>query len=150
MRATTYPRIGLVSDHAGFEMKETLRIWLEKKSIPHIDYGTYTPDSVSYAEYGHKLAEAIENGEVLKAVAICGSGNGINMTLNKHAAIRSALCWNREITALARAHNNANVLALPGRFLSIARAKRLITVFLNTPFEGGRHLERVREIPRKE
>ena len=94
MENTAYPRMGLAADHAGYEVKEFIRVLLEKRDIPHIDYGTYTSESVSYAEYGHKLAEAIEKGDVLMGIAVCGSGNGINMTLNKHAGIRSALCWN--------------------------------------------------------
>ncbi|MDR1682540.1 MAG: RpiB/LacA/LacB family sugar-phosphate isomerase, partial [Candidatus Symbiothrix sp.] len=109
MEATDYPRIGLASDHAGYEIKEFIRICLDKREIPHIDYGTYTAESVNYADYGHRLAQAIENGEVGVGIAVCGSGNGINMTLNKHAHIRSALCWNEESTALAREHNDANV-----------------------------------------
>jgi ribose 5-phosphate isomerase B len=140
-------KIGLASDHAGYELKEFVKSVLEKKNIFYIDYGTYTPQSASYAVFGHKLAEAIEKGEVQKGIGICGSGTGINITLNKHAAIRSALCWNEEITRLARAHNDANVLALPGRFLSNEDAEKMIAIFLNTPFEGGRHLTRVEAIP---
>ena len=136
-------RIGLASDHAGFETKEWIRNYLEERKIPCVDYGTYSTESVSYATYGHQLAEAIEKGEVHRGIAVCGSGNGINMTLNKHAQIRSALCWNEEITALARAHNDANVLALPGRFLSKETVAKMVDVFLNTPFEGGRHQLRI-------
>ena len=146
MENNAYPRIGLASDHAGYEIKEFIRVLLEKKDIPHIDYGTYTSESTSYAEYGHKLAEAIERGEVATGIAICGSGNGINMTLNKHAGIRSALCWNKKITTLARMHNDANVLALPGRFLTMGQVENILDIFLNTPFEGGRHRERIAEI----
>ena len=148
MENTAYPRIGLASDHAGYEIKEFIRVLLEKRDIPHIDYGTYTSESVSYAEYGHKLAEAIEKEEVSVGIAVCGSGNGINMTLNKHAGIRSALCWNKAITKLARLHNDANVMALPGRFLSMGQVEKIIDIFLKTPFEGGRHVERVEEISR--
>jgi len=144
-----YPRIGLASDHAGYEVKEFIRVLLERKNIPHIDYGTYTSENVSYAEYGHKLAEAIEKGEVSVGIAVCGSGNGINMTINKHPIIRSALCWNKKITTLARMHNDANVLALPGRFLTMGQVENIIDIFLNTPFEGGRHQERIQEIPVK-
>ncbi|MDR2682996.1 MAG: ribose 5-phosphate isomerase B [Dysgonamonadaceae bacterium] len=147
MSDTDNPRIGLASDHAGYEMKECIRGLLDKKGIPFIDYGTYTTDRVNYANYGHKLAEAIEKGEVSAGIAVCGSGNGINMTLNKHAAIRSALCWNEAITELARAHNNANVLALPGRFLSMDAVEKMVDTFLNTPFEGGRHQQRIEAIP---
>ncbi|MDR0543010.1 MAG: ribose 5-phosphate isomerase B [Dysgonamonadaceae bacterium] len=147
MENAVFPRIGLASDHAGYEMKEFIRVLLDKKDIPYIDYGTYTTDSVNYAEYGHKLATAIEKGEVSTGIAVCGSGNGINMALNKHAAIRSALCWNEEITALARMHNNANVLALSGRFLSMDLAEKMVDIFLHTPFEKGRHQERIDAIP---
>jgi ribose 5-phosphate isomerase B len=139
-------QIGLASDHAGYALKEFVRILLGKKNIPYIDYGTYTAESVSYAVFGHKLAEAIEQGEVQLGIAVCGSGNGIDMTLNKHARIRAALCWNEEIARLARLHNDANVLTLPGRFLSEDLAEKMVDVFLKTPFEGGRHQERVNGI----
>jgi ribose 5-phosphate isomerase B len=139
--------MGLASDHAGYEMKEFIQTLLEKKSIPYIDYGTHTTDSANYAEYGHALAEAIEKGEVSAGIAVCGSGNGINMTLNKHTAIRSALCWNETIVKLARMHNDANVMALPGRYVSLDTARKMIDIFLNTPFEGGRHRERIDAIP---
>jgi ribose 5-phosphate isomerase B len=142
----TQPRIGLASDHAGYELKEFVRILLDKKDIPYIDYGTYTPESVNYAIFGHKLAEAIEQNEVQIGIGVCGSGNGISMTLNKHAHIRAALCWNEEITHLARLHNDANVLVLPGRFLSMDIAEKIVDIFLNTPFEGGRHQERIAAI----
>lgn len=139
--------VGLASDHAGYEMKEFIRILLDKRDIPYIDYGTYATESVNYPIFGHKLAEAIEKNEVSIGIGICGTGNGINMTLNKHAAIRSALCWDEEITRLARTHNDANVLALPGRFLSMDQAQKMVEVFLNTPFEGGRHQSRIEMIP---
>lgn len=142
--------VGLASDHAGYEMKEFIRIYLDKRGIPHIDYGTYTADSVNYAMYGHRLAEAIEQKEVQVGIGVCGSGNGINMTMNKHASIRSALCWNEEIAKLARSHNDANVLALPGRFLTMDSVRKMVDIFLNTPFEGGRHEERIRTIPIQE
>ncbi|MDH8702152.1 ribose 5-phosphate isomerase B [Dysgonomonadaceae bacterium PH5-43] len=141
--------IGLASDHAGFEMKEFIRILLDKRDIPYIDYGTYTTESVDYPVFGHKLAEAIEEKVVSCGIAICGTGNGINMSLNKHAAVRSALCWDEEIVRLARTHNDANVLALPGRFLSMDQAEKMVEVFLNTPFEGGRHQNRIDLIPIK-
>ncbi|MDL2322571.1 RpiB/LacA/LacB family sugar-phosphate isomerase [Bacteroidales bacterium OttesenSCG-928-A17] len=144
----TKPRIvGLASDHGGYEMKEFVRVYLDKHEIPYIDYGTYTSESVNYTAFGHKLAEAIENNEVQIGIAACGSGNGINMTLNKHAIIRSALCWDEEITQLARLHNDANVLVLPGRFLPLDTAQKMIDIFLNTPFEGGRHIDRIKTIP---
>ncbi|MDR0733503.1 MAG: ribose 5-phosphate isomerase B [Dysgonamonadaceae bacterium] len=140
-------KIGLASDHAGFELKEHIRIYLDKRDIPYIDYGAYSNESVNYASFGHRLAEAIEDEEVQMGIAVCGSGNGVNMTLNKHRHIRSALCWNEEIARLARLHNNANVLALPGRFLAPNLSEKMTDIFLNTPFEGGRHQERVDTIP---
>jgi len=136
-------KIGLASDHAGYEIKEHIRESLDKKNIPYIDYGTYSAESTSYAGYGHRLAQAIEEKEVQKGIAVCGSGNGINMTLNKHQGIRAALCWCEEIARLARAHNDANVLSLPGRFVSGELAEKIVSVFLDTPFEGGRHQSRV-------
>ena len=144
---SAHPRIGLASDHAGFELKEHIRIYLDTKDIPYIDYGTYTFESTNYATFGHKLAEAIEEEEVQMGIAVCATGNGINMTLNKHQHIRCALCWNEEITRLARLHNNANVMALPGRFLSPDLAEKMTDIFLNTAFEGGRHQMRVDAIP---
>ncbi|MDR0769462.1 MAG: ribose 5-phosphate isomerase B [Dysgonamonadaceae bacterium] len=139
-------KIGLASDHAGLKMKEHIRTYLNTKNIPSIDYGTYSTESASYALYGHKLAEAVETGEVQKGIAVCGSGNGVNMALNKHRNIRSALCWNEEIARLAREHNDANVLALPGRFLAPDLAERIVDTFLTAHFEGGRHQERVEAI----
>ena len=146
-KKTDYRKVGLASDHAGYELKEFIRILLDKNEIPYIDYGTYTTESVNYALFGHTLAEAIEQDKVQIGIAICGSGNGINMTLNKHAHIRSALCWNEEITQLARAHNDANVLALPGRFLSLDIVEKMVNIFLNTSFEGERHQARIEAIP---
>lgn len=140
--------MGLASDHAGFKIKEFIRTLLDKKGVPYIDYGTYTEESVNYADFGHKLAKAIEQNEVQRGIAVCGSGNGINMTLNKYPFIRSALCWNEEITRLARAHNDANVIALPGRFVDEDVTEKMANTFLNTPFEGGRHLERINSICR--
>ncbi len=138
--------VGLASDHAGYELKEFIRILLDKKDIPYIDYGTYTTESTNYAIFGHKLAEAILNKEISCGIGVCGTGNGINMTLNKHEGIRSALCWSEEIARLARTHNDANVLALPGRFISLDLAEKMVNVFLNTPFEGGRHQSRIEMI----
>ncbi|MDR2057574.1 MAG: ribose 5-phosphate isomerase B [Dysgonamonadaceae bacterium] len=147
MENTNRGIVGLASDHAGYELKEFIRVLLDKKDIPYIDYGTYSAESVDYAVFGHKLAEAVEKSEIQRGIGVCGSGNGINITLNKHAAIRSALCWNEEITRLARAHNDANILALPGRFLSMDLAEKIVTVFLSTPFDGGRHQARIDAIP---
>ena len=139
-------KIGLASDHAGYELKEYIRELLDKKDILYIDYGTYSNESTSYAIYGHRLAEAIEQNEVQKGIAACSTGNGISMTLNKHQGIRAALCWCEEIARLARAHNDANVLALPGRFIPFDLAEKIVNIFLNTPFDGGRHECRVKAI----
>ncbi|MDR1562630.1 MAG: ribose 5-phosphate isomerase B [Dysgonamonadaceae bacterium] len=140
-------KIGLASDHAGYALKEHLRQWLDAKNIPYIDYGTGSPESVNYAVYGHRLAAAVESGEADKGIAICGTGNGIGMTLNKHRDIRAAVCWNEETARLARAHNDANILALPGRLITAEDAERMVETFLRTAFEGGRHEERIRTIP---
>ena len=139
-------KIGLASDHAGYEMKEYIRLLLDKKNISYIDYGTYSTESTNYADYGHRLAEAIEKNEVQKGIAVCSTGNGISMTLNKHKGIRAALCWSEELGRLARAHNDANVLSLPGRFISLDLAERIVGIFFDTPFEGGRHQCRVDSI----
>jgi len=141
-------KIGLASDHAGYEMKEYIQKLLEEKNIPFIDYGTYSTESTNYAIYGHRLAKAVEQKEVQKGIAICSTGNGINMTLNKHQGIRAALCWSEEIARLARAHNDANILSLPGRFISFELAEKIVATFLNTPFEGGRHQCRIDAIDR--
>jgi len=139
-------KIGLASDHAGYEMKEYILKILDGKNIQYIDYGTYSNESANYAIYGHRLAQAIEQGEVQKGIAVCSTGNGISMTLNKHGKIRAALCWCEEIARLARAHNDANVLALPGRFISLDLAEKIVNIFLETSFEGGRHESRVETI----
>ena len=136
-------KIGLASDHAGYELKEYVRKLLDEENVPYIDYGTYSAESASYAVYGHRLAKAIEQKEVERGIAVCGAGNGISMTLNKHKCIRAALCWNEEVVRLARAHNDANILSLPGWFIPQDLAKKIIDIFLNTPFEGGRHQYRV-------
>ncbi len=139
--------IGLASDHAGFEMKQFIKSVLDKKMITYKDFGTYSGESCNYAEYAHLLGKAVENGEVYPGIAICGSGNGVSMALNKHQGVRAALCWNAEIARLARLHNDANVLSLPGRFLSNAEAEKIVDIFLNTAFEGGRHQARIDRIP---
>ena len=135
--------IGLCSDHAGFDLKEYIKQVLTERGIPCKDFGTYSTDSCDYPDFAHPLANAVEAGEVYPGIAICGSGNGISMTLNKHQGIRAALCWIEEIAALARAHNDANVLVMPGRFISKEEALKALDAFLNTPYEGGRHQRRV-------
>ena len=139
--------LGIASDHAGFEMKEELKRFLKEKGYEVKDFGTRSPESMDYPDVAHPLAESIERGEVSQGIALCGSGNGISMTLNKHQGVRAALCWNEELAALARQHNDANVLSLPARFISVELAKRIVEKFLESSFEGGRHLRRVNKIP---
>ena len=141
--------IGLACDHAGFELKEYVRGWLEAKGWTYKDFGTNSTASVDYPDYAHPLALAVEAGECYPGIAICGSGNGINMTLNKHQGIRAALCWNAEIARLARQHNDANVLVMPGRFINTEEADKILTEFFSTQFEGGRHQKRIDKIPVK-
>jgi ribose 5-phosphate isomerase B len=138
--------IGLTSDHAGFSLKKYIIDSFEEQSIKYLDFGTYSTDSVDYPDFGHKLGNAIDNRECDFGIAVCGSGNGINMTLNKHQYVRSGLCWNVEVAKLIRQHNNANVLTLPGRFITQEEAYDMIIAFFDTEFEGGRHQERVQKI----
>lgn len=139
--------IGLASDHAGYDLKEFVKTLLDAKGIPYKDFGTYNTESCDYPDFAHPLALAVEAGECYPGIAICGSGNGINMTLNKHQGIRSALCWTPEIAHLARQHNDANVLVMPGRFIHTHTATKIVEEFLSTPFEGGRHQKRIDKIP---
>ena len=140
-------KIGLASDHAGYALKEHVKEYLSAHHIEYIDYGTHSEASCDYPDYGHALGEAIDNGDVATGIAICGSGEGISMTLNKHQHVRAALCWQTEIAHLARQHNDANVLVMPGRFLTLAEADAIMDEFLATPFEGGRHMRRIEKIP---
>ena len=141
--------IGLASDHAGFELKEFVKQWLEQKGWEYKDFGTYSTASCYYPDFAHPLAESVEAGECYPGIAICGSGEGISMTLNKHQGIRAALCWIPEIARLARQHNDSNVLVMPGRFIDTATADQIMTEFFNTAFEGGRHQARIDKIPVK-
>ena len=141
--------VGLASDHAAFPLKQFVKQYLEEKGIPYKDYGTFTEESCNYATYGHLLAEGIERGEVYPGIAMCGSGEGISMTLNKHQSIRAGLAWIPEIAHLIRQHNNANVLVMPGRFIDNDMARRIMDEYLNTDFEGGRHQQRIDAIPVK-
>ena len=138
--------IGLASDHAGFELKQYVKQWLEAKGWEYKDFGTYTAESCDYADFAHPLALAVEAGECYPGIAICGSGEGISMTLNKHQGIRAALCW-IPISHLARQHNDANVLVMPGRFIDNEMADKIMTEFFNTEFEGGRHQKRIDKMP---
>ena len=139
--------VGLCSDHAGFELKGIIEGYLESKGIPYKDFGTFGTESCDYPDFAHPCAEAVEAGEVYPGIAICGTGNGIGMTLNKHQGIRAALCWNVELAELARRHNDANVLVLPARFIDNVTAINIVEKFLNTPFDGGRHQARIEKIP---
>ncbi len=141
--------VGLASDHAGYELKQYVKTLLDEMGVPYIDFGTNSVASCDYPDFAHPLAMAVETGECYPGIAVCGSGNGINMTLNKHQGIRSALCWIEEIALLARLHNDANVCVMPGRFISNDTAKAIIAAFLSTEFEGGRHQNRVDKIPLK-
>lgn len=138
--------IGLASDHAGFDTKEYIISILKSMGLDYKDFGTKTSESTDYPDYAHPLATAIEDGECNFGIAICGTGNGINMTMNKHQGIRAALCWTPDVAFYARAHNNANVLSLPGRLLTNEEFFEIIKMFLTTPFEGGRHERRVNKI----
>ena len=142
--------VGLASDHAGFKLKQFVKEYLDSKGIAYKDYGTYTEDSCNYADFGHALARGIENGEVCKGIAVCGSGEGISMTLNKHQSIRAGLAWIPEIAHLIRQHNVANVLVMPGRFVDNDTAAKIMDEYLATPFEGGRHADRIKSIPLSE
>ena len=134
------------SDHAGFEMKETLKTWMNAQfpSIQIEDKGCESADSCDYADYAHAVAESINNDS--RGILLCGSANGVNIAANKHAGVRAALCWTEEIAVLARQHNDANILSIPARFVSIEGAQAMVRAFLNTPFEGGRHTKRVEKI----
>ena len=138
--------IGVASDHAGYELKTKVIKHLESKGCVVHDFGTDSTESVDYPDYAHKLASAVENGSCQFGIAICGSGNGVNMTVNHHRKVRGALCWTPEIAALARQHNDANIISLPARFIEPSIALQMVDVFLSTDFEGGRHQRRVEKI----
>ena len=141
--------IALCSDHAGYATKQAVIAYLEQAGIAYKDFGTYSEESCDYPDFAHPCAEAGESGECYPGIGICGSGEGVCMTLNKHQGIRAALCWKPEIAALAREHNDANVLVMPGRFISNDEALEITKVFLNTEFAGGRHQRRIEKIPVK-
>ena len=138
--------IGLACDHAGFLFKEKTKTVLEKKGYDIIDYGCYSEESVDYPDFAHKLAKGIINNNCEMGIQFCGSGNGINMSSNKHKEIRSALCWKEEIAEQARLHNNANICTMPARYISFDEVEKIINIFLKTEFEGGRHQRRVEKI----
>lgn len=139
-------KIAIVADHAGYFLKEKILSYLIKEKYDIKDLGCSSQETVDYPDFGHPLANAISAGDYELGLSICGTGNGINMVVNKHQGIRSALCWNEEISRLARAHNDANICALPGRFISESEAYLIVRTFLNTEFEGGRHKKRIEKI----
>ena len=138
-------KITIGSDHAGVEYKSKIVQFLENEKYSVLDVGTFSKESVDYPKYAHLVAEEVEAGADF-GILICGSGNGVSMAANKHKLIRAAICWNKEITKLARQHNDANIISIPARFLPINKCIELITIFLNEPFEGGRHLRRINKI----
>ena len=140
-------KIGLAADHAGFPLKEHVKEYLTAHGMTFEDFGTHTPDRCDYPDLAHPLAEAVEKESVDLGIAVCGSGEGISMTLNKHQGIRAALCWMPEIATLSRQHNNANVLVMPGRFITEAEADQIMDAFFAAEFEGGRHAGRIAKIP---
>ncbi|MBE6181440.1 MAG: ribose 5-phosphate isomerase B [Rikenellaceae bacterium] len=140
-------KIGIACDHAGYEMKEFLVGYLTAKGFEVLDFGTHSPESVDYPDYAHALATAVEQGEVCGGVGLCGSGEGMAISLNKHQGIRAGLCWNTEVASLIRCHNNANVIVLPARFISNDEAVAILDAYFAAEFEGGRHERRVAKIP---
>ena len=139
-------KIAIGNDHAGVETKNAIVAYLKGKGIEVENFGTDTNDSVDYPDFGHAVGTAVASGEAALGIVICGSGNGIAMTANKHAGVRCAVCWTKEIAALARAHNDANVISIPARFTAVPQAVEMVATFLDTPFEGGRHQRRVEKI----
>lgn len=139
--------IAIGCDHAGFPLKSVIQSLLNERGLNILDFGTHSDASVDYPDFVHPAAEAVEKGNASLGILLCGSGNGVAMTANKHKGIRAALCWNAEIATLARSHNNANMIALPVRYLSADEAVEIVSTFLDTPFEGGRHALRVNKIP---
>ena len=140
-------KVGMACDHAGFELKEYIKQVLEGKGYSVEDFGTHSTASMDYPDTAHPLAKAVEDGDVDFGVAMCGSGNGITMTLNKHQGVRAALCWAPDIAALAKQHNNANILSMPARFISKEEAVAILEAYLGAEFEGGRHQKRIDKIP---
>jgi ribose 5-phosphate isomerase B len=137
----------IASDHAGYEMKVSIIKHLEGMGYGIVDLGTDSAEAVNYPDFGHPLAEAVESGKFRLGISLCGSGNGINMVTNKHQGIRGALCWNREISKMARLHNDANICSLPARYIDLETAKEIVNAFLETEYEGGRHEIRIKHIP---
>lgn len=139
-------KLSIAADHAGFSLKQQLIDYLSRRGYTLTDFGTHSEESMDYPDVAHPLASSVENGEAELGILICGSANGVAMTANKHQGIRAAICWQENIAALARQHNNANVLCLPARFISTEEAIQITERFLNTSFEGGRHQKRVEKM----
>ena len=140
-------KLAIASDHAGVDTKNFIKKELENRGYTLKDFGTFSTESVDYPDFAHPMAEALEDGLFDFGISLCGSGNGINMTANKHQQIRSALCWKTKIAELARKHNDANICALPARFVTKQEALQIAEVFLSAEFEGGRHQRRIKKIP---
>lgn len=138
--------VAIGSDHAGYEYKEDLISFLEAKGLSFHDFGTHSEDSVDYPDFAHPVAKSVENGEASFGILLCGSANGVAITANKHQGIRAAICWGEEIAKLAREHNNANIICIPSRFVREGDAEKMVQIFINTEFEGGRHQLRVDKI----
>jgi ribose 5-phosphate isomerase B len=138
--------VAIGCDHAGFEYKEDLISFLEGKGLPYKDFGTYSKESVDYPDFAHPVATAVENGEAAFGILLCGSGNGVAITANKHQHIRAAICWGEELAKLSRQHNDANIICIPARFVREGDAEKMVNLFMQTEFEGGRHLNRVNKI----
>lgn len=139
--------IGICSDHAGVDYKTELIEWLQAEGHTTVNFGTDSHESMDYSDVAHPLAQAVEDGKVGIGIALCGTGNGMAITLNKHQGVRAGLAWTAEIGRLVKAHNNANVLVMPARFISLDEAKSIVTNWLSTDFEGGRHQRRIDKIP---
>lgn len=138
--------IPIACDHAGYELKQKVMALLEEKGFGVKDFGTYSTDSCDYPDYAHCVGSALNKGEYKRGIVICGSGNGVQMTVNKYPHVRCALCWNSEIAHLGRQHNDCNCISIPARFITEEEAMKVVTVFFETPFEGGRHQRRVEKI----
>ncbi|MFZ6012826.1 MAG: ribose 5-phosphate isomerase B [Bacteroidota bacterium] len=140
------PKIAIGADHAGFEYKEQIKQWLEKNGYPYKDFGTHSAESADYPDFAHPVSHAVEKSQFDLGILVCGSANGVAITANKHQGIRAAICWTEELAALARQHNNANIVCLPARFVDYPEAEKIIQKFILTGFEGGRHERRVSKI----
>ena len=141
--------IAIASDHAGFDKKQVVLKYLKEKGIAYKDFGCYSSESCDYPDYAHPMAEAISKGEYEIGITFCGSGQGISIAANKHQNVRSGVCWNAKIAALAKQHNDANICSIPGRYVTDEEAIAIVDAYLNAEFEGGRHARRVAKIPIK-